>query len=118
MSKVFLVEVTVVVPVVADHEDDAIDLLAANTFGMATEAFQAVLDDMNEGDTGDLMFDAREVTEEDLEGRDEEWGEVVPFGDESSATIAERVFGLDKDPDEEDDEEKEGLWREPDHADD
>jgi len=109
--KVFLVEMTVTVPVVAEDEDAAVMVLA-NDPEIVSDVINQQCAHLAEGDDSDVILVAHELRAEDITGADADWSDVVPFGDESDATIAERLL------DEPEEESSDGLWSEPQHEDD
>lgn len=112
--KVFLVSVSFEVPVVAEDEESAINRLIHDTESMAVEALEQQLLHLADGDDADMQLDSRELRAEDILGPDADWGDAVPFGDDSEATIAERLL----DDANENEPPQDVLWGEPDHVDD
>ena len=112
--KVFLVTVCFEIPMVAEDEDSAISNLIHDSEGTAVQAFEQQMQSLAEGDDSDVQLDSRELRAEDITGPDADWGDAVPFGDDSDATIAERLL----DDADENEPPQDELWGEPNHPED
>lgn len=111
--KVFLIELCVTIPIVAEDSESAIDFLPNNP-EVACDAVQQQLENFLDGDESDIVLGAHELRAEDITGADADWSDAVPFGDDSDATIAERLL----DDADENEPPQDQLWGEPDHVDD
>ncbi len=114
MDRIFLVSLTVKVPVVAASEEDARTFLLHEE-GVAEDCVRQVLSNCEEEDDIEETLEVEEVTEESLYREHSEYANLFPWGDDGEETIADR---LDTGEDFDDDEDDEDLWGEPNHEED
>lgn len=113
MDRIFLVSVTVKVPIVAESEEHARAFLVHED-DVAEDSIRQVLTSADEEDSIEETLEVEEITEASLYREHAEYATLVPWGDDGGETIADRLE-TDGEFEDEDDED---LWTEPSHEDD
>jgi hypothetical protein len=115
MDRIFLVTLSVKIPVVADSEEEARAYVLCDR-DATEDAVLQVLETCEEEDNADEVLEVEEVTADSLLREHSEFGSLMPWGDDGDETIAERL-GMDEEVDEDEDPEPFSCWGEPSHDD-
>ncbi len=114
-TRVFLVSLTIEIPVVADSEEEARDFLLEEDCDVLEQSMAQVKASMIENESGEDDLACEEITEESLEEAHAHHEDSVPWGDDRDETVGQRVREEPSEPSE--DVEQPG-WGEPSHEDD
>lgn len=110
-NRVFLVTLSVEIPVVADSEEEAREFLLEENCDVIEKAAQQMKADLISDE--DEAFHVMEITEEMLDDEYSDYEDLVPWGDDSNDTVGQRLREQDAYSDEE-----EFGWGEPAHVED
>ncbi len=105
MAKIYLVSLTMNIPVSADSAQEAMEFVEHNTdLCIDNEAKQAY-DALQKGDEAQAYMECTELKVEDLDDADGFWTDIIPWGDDSMDSIGQRMGILAADAYEDQDEE-------------